>query len=64
MEETPKWEYRVQTFGGGLGGPKDDALTEALNEWGEEGWQVISASNLDSSQKVRVVARRYRTLPG
>jgi len=71
MEETPKWEYRVQTFGGGLSGPKDDALMEALNDWGAEGWEVISAHNLDSSPKVRVVARRplsrtarrYRTLP-
>jgi len=71
MEEIPKWEYRVQTFGGALGGPKDDALTMALDEWGAEGWEVISANNLDSSQKVRVIARRplsraasrYRTYP-
>lgn len=72
MDETPKWEYRVQTFGGAISGPKDDAFTIALDEWGEEGWEVISVHNLDSSQKVRVVARRpltraarrYRTLPG
>ena len=71
MEEIPKWEYRVQTFGGAIGGPKDDALTAALDEWGEEGWEVITVQNLDSSQKVRVVARRpltraarrYRTIP-
>ena len=71
MDEIPKWEYRVETFGGALGGPKDEALMAALNEWGEEGWQVITANNLDSSQKVRVVARRpltrstrrQRTLP-
>ncbi len=72
MAESPKWEYRVQTFGGGLSGPKDDALTMELDEWGAEGWEVISVHNLDSSQKVRVVARRpltratrrYRTIPG
>jgi hypothetical protein len=72
MEEIPKWEYQVQTFGSALGGPKDDALTMTLDEWGAEGWEVISVHNLDSSQKVRVVARRsltraarrYRTLPG
>jgi len=41
MAELPKWEYRVQTFGGALGGPKDDALTMVLDEWGEQGWEVI-----------------------
>ena len=72
MEEIPKWEYRVQTFGGAIVGPKDDAFTTALDEWGEDGWEVIGVHNLDSSQKVRVVARRpltraarrYRSLPG
>ncbi len=72
MEEISKWEYRVQTFGGAIGGPKDDALTIALDEWGEEGWEVFSVHNLDSSQKVRVVARRpltratrrHRSYPG
>ena len=72
MEEIPKWEYRVQTVGGAIGGPKDDALTIFLDEWGAEGWEVISANNLDSSQKVRVIDRRplsraasrYRTYPG
>ena len=72
MEEIPKWEYRVQTIGGAIGGPKDDALTILLDEWGADGWEVISANNLDSSQKVRVIARRplsrvtrrYRTYPG
>ena len=61
MADIPKWEYRVQTFGGALGGPKDDILTAALDEWGAEGWKVISVHNLDSSQKVRVVARRPLT---
>jgi hypothetical protein len=72
MAELPKWEYRVQTFGGALGGPKDDALTMVLDEWGAEGWEVISAHHLEGSQKVRVIARRplsratrrYRTFPG
>jgi hypothetical protein len=71
MEEIPKWEYRVQTFGGALSGPKDEPFTAALNEWGEEGWEVVSAQHLDNSPKVRVVARRpltrlarrYRTQP-
>ena len=72
MADIPKWEYRVQTVGGAIGGPKDDALTILLDEWGAEGWEVISVHNLDSSQKVRVVARRpltraaqrHRTYPG
>ena len=71
MEETPLWEYRVQTFGNALSGPKDNTLMDTLNEWGAEGWEVISAENLDNTSKVRVVARRlltraarrYRTIP-
>ena len=58
MEETLKWEYYVHTFGSVISGPKDDAFMDALNEWGEQGWEVISAENLDNTSKVRVIARR------
>ena len=37
MEEIPKWEYRVETFGGALGGPKDEALTGCAERVGRRG---------------------------
>ena len=61
MDECPKWEYRVQTFGGVLRDVKDQKLQDMLNEWGVEGWEVISAIAPDNSSAVRVIARRVLT---
>ena len=58
MADEITWEYRVQTFGSALRGPKDEDLEAALDEWGEEGWEVFSAFSMDNSSKVRVIARR------
>ena len=43
MDEINQWEYRVETFGSTFSTPKDDELEAALDEWGEDGWEVISA---------------------
>jgi len=51
------WEYRVETFGGALSAVKDEVLEEVLNDWGEDGWQLVSAY-LIGSNKVRVIAQR------
>ncbi len=61
MAELPKWEYQVQVIGGTFSGMKDDQLEELLNEWGSEGWEVISAFNLEGSNKVRLIAKRPQT---
>jgi len=61
MEEYTKWEYRVQTFGGMLRDVKDQKLQDALNEWGVEGWEVVSATAPENSNAVRVVAKRVLT---
>lgn len=58
MAETTRWEYRVETFGGILSQVKDDFMEETLDEWGEEGWEVIAAHNLENTYKVRIIARR------
>ncbi|HLB64294.1 MAG TPA: hypothetical protein VJJ46_05595 [Anaerolineales bacterium] len=71
MTEAPQWEYRVQTFGSGLRGPKDDAVEGELNGWGEEGWEVVAVRSHENSYKMTIVAkraltaaeRRRRTLP-
>lgn len=70
MAEATQWEYRVVVCGGVLR-TKDEELKALLNEWGEEGWEVISVNSLEGSNKVRVVAkrpltaarRRARTMP-
>jgi hypothetical protein len=72
MSENELWEYRLESFGGALKGIKDEELQATLDEWGEEGWEVISLIQTSSSNKVRIVAkrrlddraRRRRSMPG
>lgn len=70
-DETQLWEYRVQTVGSFFSGVKADELEQLLNEWGEEGWEVVSTHILENMNKINVIAkrplteraRRRRTLP-
>jgi hypothetical protein len=62
MAETAQWEYRVETLGSFWSAPKDEDLEAALDEWGQEGWQVISLYKGSSGEKVTVVASRLLTL--
>lgn len=62
MADSTRWEYRVETFGGVLSQPKDDLLEQTLEEWGEEGWEVISAHGLENTYKVRIIAKRPLSL--
>ncbi len=71
MVEIAKWEYRVRTIGTMFKGAKDEELEATLNDWGMDGWEVISARGVENTSKVVVVAkrplsattRRRRTLP-
>ena len=58
--ELPKWEYRVQTIGS-MFGTKDEAIEALLNEWGEEGWDVVSTHILENANKINVIAKRPLT---
>ncbi|OQY28137.1 MAG: hypothetical protein B6I38_09525 [Anaerolineaceae bacterium 4572_5.1] len=60
MTEYDKWEYRVETIGS-VFGTKDELLQDTLDEWGEEGWEVISARNPANSSKTTIVAKRPLT---
>ncbi|HUV29154.1 MAG TPA: hypothetical protein VMW34_17460 [Anaerolineales bacterium] len=51
------WEYRVESFGGSLSEAKDEDLEEVLNDWNEEGWQLVSAYPI-GDKKVRIIAQR------
>jgi putative IMPACT (imprinted ancient) family translation regulator len=61
MAEHTQWEYRVQTFGTFFTGMKDEEMEEALNEWGVDGWEVISARGIENTSKVVVLAKRPLT---
>ena len=63
MEQLPRWEYKVHTFGGAFSGPKDEELEAELNQWGVEGWEVVAATMPDNSSKVKVIAKRLNTRP-
>jgi len=61
MDENKKWEYRVDTIGSAIRGLKDEDIEAVLNEWGEEGWEVISARPPTNSPKITIVAKRPMT---
>lgn len=71
MSDYAQWEYRVKTIGAMFKGANDEELETLLNQWGVEGWEVISARGVENTSKVVVVAkrpltaavRRHRTLP-
>jgi hypothetical protein len=61
MSEKRKWEYRTNTMGSALSSPKDEVIVALLNEWGEDGWEVIVAHHLEGSNKIRFIAKREIT---
>ncbi|MEN9564657.1 MAG: hypothetical protein RIR73_2901 [Chloroflexota bacterium] len=56
-----KWEYRVQTVGGFWSGVKAEELEQLLNDWGAEGWEVVSTHVLENQNKINVIAKRPLT---
>jgi hypothetical protein len=60
-DETKQWEYRVQTFGSFLSGVKADELETTLNEWGEDGWEVVATHPIEGMSKINVIAKRPLT---
>jgi hypothetical protein len=60
-EDTMQWEYRVQTVGAFFSGVKAEELEELLNEWGEDGWEVVSTHIIENANKINVIAKRPLT---
>jgi hypothetical protein len=58
VEDTKQWEYRVQCVGSFWSGVKADELEQLLNEWGGEGWEVVSTHILENTNKINVIAKR------
>lgn len=61
MTDDIRWEYRVESIGFALRGPKDHELAAVLNTWGTEGWEVFAVEFPSGSTKVKVIARRPLT---
>ncbi len=61
MAETTQWEYRLEGFGSFWSMIKDGELEAILNQWGEEGWGVVSVYTHHGSNKTFVVAKRPLT---
>jgi len=72
MSEMTQWEYRVLTTGSFLKGVKDEDFEALLNQWGEEGWEVVGFRTIENSNQAQVLAkrpltreaRRWRSMPG
>lgn len=70
MSTLQRWEYRFETLGSAFSRPKDEQIEDLLNEWGEDGWELVSFS-VESSKLLFLArrpltqtARRQRTMPG
>jgi hypothetical protein len=59
--EIEKWEYRAETFGGFWKGIKMEDVQEILNQWGEQGWEVVSATGFEHYNNIHVIAKRPLT---
>ncbi len=72
MAEYAQWEYRVATFGSCWRGVDGADLEAVLNEWGEEGWEVIGLRTVEKLEPranlalrpLARVERRRREMPG
>jgi hypothetical protein len=71
MSELNQWEYCVRTFGSFFKGVKDVELETELNQWGEEGWEVVAYRMIENTNQGQVIAkrpldrteRRWRSMP-
>jgi len=61
IEESTKWEYYVHSLGSILRSPKDEELTEILDEIGEDGWELVSAVRGESTNRLTLIAKRPLT---
>ena len=70
-EEVVQWEYQVFSLGSVLKAPKDEELEIILDEWGQDGWELISVIRGENTNRLKLIAkrpltfsqRRRRTLP-
>jgi hypothetical protein len=61
MTEKIQWEYHAFSVGSFWSAPSDEQIEDALNEVGQEGWELVSTFPAHNSSKVTFVARRPLT---
>ncbi|MBN1265062.1 MAG: hypothetical protein JXA25_06190 [Anaerolineales bacterium] len=61
MTDTLKWEYFVETFGGGIRGVNMEEVQAGLNELGEQSWEVLGVHQMQGTSKLCVFAKRPLT---
>ena len=54
----PVWEYRVLSWGGMFGGPKEEELEAELNALGQDGWEALAVRPHENSNKVTIFLKR------
>ncbi|HLE13758.1 MAG TPA: DUF4177 domain-containing protein [Anaerolineales bacterium] len=70
MPEEKQWEYHFIRMGGAFRTTKTEDVEALLNEWGEQGWEVVgltSDSNtlmLLAKRPLSLRIRRERSMPG
>lgn len=52
------WEYRVETLGSIWRGPSREEMEALLNGANAEGWELVTAVNVASSNRIHVFLRR------
>jgi len=59
--EPEAWQYRVESVGSWIRGPRDGQLAEMLDGWAAEGWELVCAVPREGTQAVTLIARRRVT---
>lgn len=58
MTDPTQWEYRSIMLGTSWSPMKDEEMEDILNEWGEDGWEVLAVVPVPNGMKVRIIAKR------
>jgi hypothetical protein len=52
------WEYRVETIGSTFRSISDEDVETLLDEWGQDGWEVVAFHPIQGSNKITIAAKR------
>ena len=55
-----EWEYCVETLGSIWRGPSPDEMEILLNEAASDGWELVTAVGLSSSNRILAILRRSK----
>jgi len=61
MADNSQWEYHIEVLGSVFRSPKPEQIEASLNEFDEDGWEVVSLHQLNNSNKIWVTMKRQLT---